>query len=123
MDDLIKELRDTGAMLMTYPPKPDAKLRAATAIETLCIALSDAADALEHANDLLGPNTNQIIGREAAHLRARIALDEADYDWHDWHEIPDTPEQLLLIAKHNAMMRRLYPNLVLIASADQEDVK
>jgi hypothetical protein len=120
MDDLIKELRDTGAMLMTYPPKPDAKLRAATAIESLCIALSDAADALEHANNLLGPNTNQIIGREAAHLRARIALDEADYGW---HEIPDTPEQLLLIAKHNAMMRRLYPNLVLIQDVDQEDIK
>jgi hypothetical protein len=45
-------------------------------IDLLRRALSDAADALEHANDLLGPDTNQIIGREAAHNRARAALRE-----------------------------------------------
>lgn len=43
-------------------------------IARLRASLSDAADALEHANDLLGPNTNQIIGREAALVRARKAL-------------------------------------------------
>jgi hypothetical protein len=51
-----------------------------------------------------------------ADLDQEMALNEADYDW---HEIPATTEQLLLIANHNAMMRHLYPNLVLI----QEDVK
>jgi cytochrome c2 len=46
-------------------------------MDGLRVALSDACDALEHANDLLGPNTNQIIGREAALVRGRAALKEA----------------------------------------------
>jgi cytochrome c2 len=43
-------------------------------MDGLRVALSDACDALEHANDLLGPNANQIIGREAALIRGRGAL-------------------------------------------------
>jgi hypothetical protein len=30
----------------------------------------------------------------------------------DWDDIPDTPEQRALIAKHNADMRQKYPNMV-----------
>ena len=45
-------------------------------MDGLRVALSDACDALEHANDLLGPNTNQIIGRDAALIRGRVVLKE-----------------------------------------------
>ena len=40
----------------------------------LRVALCDACDALEHANDLLGPDTNQIIARKAALDRGRVTL-------------------------------------------------
>jgi hypothetical protein len=52
-----------------------AKLNIANArIAELEAALRDAADALEFANDLLGPHTSQILGRQGALRRAIAAL-------------------------------------------------
>jgi hypothetical protein len=41
MADLVKELRNKGAMLLTAPPQPDDRLRAADEIERLRSVLSD----------------------------------------------------------------------------------
>lgn len=38
-------------------------------------------------------------------------LREAIEKQHGWPEIPDTPEQRALVAKHNADIREKYPNL------------
>jgi hypothetical protein len=40
----------------------------------------------------------------------------------DWPDIPNTPEQRELIEKHNAEMKRKYPELVEIEAVEKEDL-